>query len=110
MAYHILLVLPPDPVANCAKATLKSTLGYLQKPIICQTRLEASLEVHTLNLIELEMTKESSQGDPILENSVNPLAGKFCTTTEPAQRFQLERVRLVLDCWLLSGLAIDFTN
>jgi hypothetical protein len=81
MAHRILLVPPPDPLANCAKAALKPILNRLQKPIICQTRLEASLEVHTLDLGEPEATKESSQGDSILENSGNPLAGEFRTTT-----------------------------
>jgi hypothetical protein len=110
MAHRSLLVPPPDPLANCAKATLEPTLGHFQKPIICQTRLETSSEVHTLDLIELETTKEGSQGDSILENSVNPLAGKFRTSTELAQRLQVDRVRFVLGRWLLSGLVIDFTN
>ena len=81
MAHRVLLVPPPDPLANCAKAALKPVLGHLQKTIICQTRLEASLEVHTLNLGELETTKESSQGNFTLENPGNPLAGEFHTTT-----------------------------
>jgi hypothetical protein len=83
MAHRSLLVPPPDPLANCAKAALKPVPGHLQKPIICQTRLEPSLEVHSLDLVELETTKESSQGDSILENSGNPLAGEFRTTTLP---------------------------
>ena len=82
MAHRILLVPPPDPLTNCAKATLKPILGHLQKTIICQTRLEASLEVHTLGLGELETTKESFQGNTTLENSRNPLASKFRTTTQ----------------------------
>jgi hypothetical protein len=68
------------------------------------------LEVHTLDLGELETTKESFQGDSILEGSGNPLAGEFCTTTQPAQRFQLDRIRLVLGRWLLSGPVIDFSG
>ena len=108
MAHGVLLVLPPDPLASCAKAALKPILGHLQKTIVCQTRLEASLEVHTLDLGELETTKESSEGNSAIENSENPLAGKFRTTTQPAQCFQHDRVRLVLGRWLLSGLIIDF--
>jgi hypothetical protein len=108
MAHRSLLVPPPDPLANCAKATLKPTLGHLQEPIICQTRLETSSEVHTLDLIELETTKEGFQGDSILENSVNPLTGKFRTSTKPAQRLQLDWVRFVPGRRLLSGLVIDF--
>ena len=84
MAHSILLVPPPDPLANCAKAALKSILGHLQKTVICQTRLETSLEVHTLDLGELETTKESFQGNTTLENSRNPLTGEFRTTTQLA--------------------------
>ena len=84
MAHRILLVLPPDPLAIPAKATLKPILGHLQKAVICQTRLEPSLEVHALDLGELETTKESFQGDSTLENSGNPLAGEFRTTTQLA--------------------------
>ena len=84
MAHGILLVPPPDPLANRAKAALKSILCHLQKTVICQTRLETSLEVHTLDLDELETTKESFQGDSTLENSGNPLAGEFRTTTQLA--------------------------
>ena len=108
MAHCILLVLPPDPLANRAKAALEPILGHLQKTIICQRRLEASSEVHTLDLGELETTKESSQGDSTLENLGNPLAGGFRTTTHPTQCSQLDRVRLVLGRWLLSGLIINF--
>ena len=81
MAYRILLILPPDPLAIRAEATLKSILGHLQKTIICQTRREASWELHSLDLGELETTKESFQGNSTLENSGNPLAGEFDTTT-----------------------------
>ena len=35
MAYRSLLVPPPDPLANCAKAALKPTLGHLKEPMIC---------------------------------------------------------------------------
>ena len=84
MAHRILLVRPPDPLANCAEATLKSILSHLQKTVICQTRLETSLEVHALDLGELETTKESSQGDSTLENSRNPLACEFRTTAQLA--------------------------
>ena len=77
MAHCVLFVLPPDPLANFAKAALKPTLCYLQKSMICQIRLEASSEVHTLDLGELETTKESSQGDSTTENPGNPLAGEF---------------------------------
>ena len=85
MAHRILLVLPPHSLTGFAKAALKTILGRLQKSIICQTRPEASLEIHTLDLSELETTKESFQGDSTIENSWNPLAGKFRTTTRPAQ-------------------------
>ena len=84
MAHGILLVLPPNPLTDCAKATLKPILGHLQKTVICQTRREASWELHSLDLGELETTKESSQGNPTLKNSENPLAGEFRTTTQLA--------------------------
>ena len=108
MAHRILLVLPPDSLTDFAKAALKPILGGLQKSIICQTRPEASSEIQTLELDELETTKESFQGDSTIENSWNPLAGKFHTTTQSAQCFQLDRVRLVLGCWPLSGPVTDF--
>ena len=107
MAHCVLFVPPPGPLANCAKAALKPVLGDLKKPMICQKRLEASQEVHILDLGKLEATKESSQGDPVLENYGNPLAGELRTTTQPAQCFKFDRVGLVLDRWLLSGLVID---
>ena len=107
MAHRVLFILPPDPLSNCAKAALKPTLSYLQKSMICQIRLEASSEVHTLDLGELETTKESFQGDSTIENPGNPLAGEFCTATQPAQRFQPGGVSLVIDRWLLPWLVID---
>jgi len=51
--------------------------------------------------------KESFQGDSILENYGNPLAGKFRTTTQLAQHFKFGGVGLVPSVWLLSGPAID---
>ena len=104
MAHRILLILP---LADRAKAALEPALGYLQKAVICQRRLEASSEMHTLDFGELETTKESSQSDSTLENSGDPLTGKFRTTTHPTQCFQLDKVRLVLGRWLFSGLIID---
>ena len=68
MAHRILLVLPPDPLANCAEAALKPVLGHLQKTMICQTKLEASWKFRALDLGELETTKESFQGNFTLEN------------------------------------------
>ena len=87
MAHCILLVLPPHPLTDFAKAALKTILGRLHKTIICETRHEASLEIHTLDLDELETTKKSFQGDSTIENSGDPLAGIFHTTTRPAQCF-----------------------
>ena len=84
MAHGILLVPPPDPLAIHAKTTLKSILRHPKKPVICQTRLEASLEFHTLDLGKLETTKESFQGNSTLENSGSPLAGEFRTATQLA--------------------------
>ena len=110
MAHRILLVLPPHPLTSCAKTALKPTVGHLEKSIICQTRLEASLEAHTLDLGELQATKESSEGHSTNESSRNPLASKFHTTAQPAQRFQLDRVRLVLGCWPPSGPVMDFPD
>jgi len=107
MAHRILLIHPPDPLIDSAKAALKPILELLQKSIICQTRLEASLELHILDLGELETTNQSFQSNSTLEDSGNPLAGEFRPATQPAQRFQLERIRLVLGCWLLSRLVID---
>ena len=107
MAHRILLVPPPHSLTDFAKAALKPILGRLQKSIICQTRPEASLEIHTLDLGELETTKEGFQGDSTIENSGNPLAGEFHTTAQLAQCFQLDWVWLVLGCWLLSGPIMD---
>jgi len=107
MAHRILLVHPPDPLTNRAKTALKPILGLLQKSIICQTRIKASLELHILDLGELETTNQRFQRNATFEGSGNPLAGEFRPTTQPAQHFQLERIRLVLGCWLLSWLVID---
>jgi len=110
MAHRILLVLPPHPLTDCAKAALKPIVGHLEKSIICQTRLEASSKVHTLNLGELQTTKETSQGYSALESSGDPLAGRLRTTTQPAQHFQLDRIRLVLSRWSPSGPVMDFPD
>jgi len=107
MAHRILLIHPPDPLTDRAKAALKPILDLLQKSIICQTRLEASLEFHPLDLGELETTNQSFQRNFTLEGSGNPLAGEFRPATQPAHRFQLKGVRFVLGCWLLSRLVID---
>jgi len=110
MAHRIPLVLPPHPLTNWAETALKPIVGHLQKSIIYQARLEASWEAHTLDLGELQVTKKSPEGHSTDEGSRNPLAGKFHTTTQPAQRFQLERVRLVLGCWSPSGPVMDFPD
>lgn len=103
MAYCILFVLPPDSLVHYAKAALKPIPDRLQKSIIRQTRREASVKIHTLDLGELETTQESFQGDSTIKNFENPLARKIHTTTLPAQCLQLDRVWLVLDWWVLYG-------
>jgi hypothetical protein len=108
MTHRILLVLPPYPLNDCAKTAHKHILSLLQKSIICPTRFEASLEVHALNFGELETTNQTFQGDPIFEDAGDPLTGEICATTQAAQRLQLDRIRLVLDRWLPSGLVMDF--
>jgi len=107
MAHCILLVLPPYPLTDCAKAALKAIVGLLQKAIVCPTGLEAARKVHALDLSELETANESPQSDAILEDCENPLAGKVGTTAPPARGLQLDRIWLILGCWLLSGLVID---
>ena len=107
MARSILLVLPPYPLIGCAKAALKAVVSLLQKAIVCPTGLEAAWKVHALDLGELETANESLQSDAILEDYENPLAGKVGTTAPPARGLQLDRIWLILGCWLLSGLVID---
>jgi len=107
MPHCILLVLPPYPLADCAKAALKAVVGLLQKAIVCPTGLEAAWKVYALDLGELETANESLQSDSILEDCEHPLAGKVCTTTPPARGLQLDRIWPILGCWLLSGLVID---
>jgi len=107
MAHCILLILPPYPLTDCAKAALKAVIGLLQKTIVCPTGLEAAWKVHALDLGELETANESLQRDAIPEECENPLAGKVGTTTPTARGLQLDRIWLVLGCWLLARLVID---
>jgi len=107
MTHCILLVLPPYPLTDCAKAALKAIVDLLQKAIVCPTGLEAARKVHALNLGGLETANESLQSDANLEDCENPLAGKVGTTTPMARGLQLDRIWLILGCWLLSGLVID---
>ena len=81
MAYRVLLVLPPYPLTDRAKATLEDIVGLLQKAIICQTQIKSTREVNTLDLGELETTSERTQSDLIFEYGENPLAGKVSATT-----------------------------
>ena len=107
MADRILLVLPPHPLTDRAKATLKIAIDLLQKPIICQTGLETTTEIHSLNLGKLETTSERSSSDTVLENCENPLAGEVGTTTPPPRGSQLDRIGFILGRWLPSRLVID---
>jgi len=107
MAHCILLVLPPYPLTDCAKAALKAIVELLQKAIVCPTGLETAWKVHALDLSELETANESLQSDSILEDCEDPLAGKVGTTTAPARGLQLDRTWLILGCWLLARLVID---
>jgi len=107
MAHCILLVLPPYPLTDCAKAALKDVVGLLQKAIICPMGLEAAWKVHALDLDAVETANESLQSDVILEDCENPLACKVGATTAPARGLQLDRVWLILGCWLFAGSVID---
>jgi len=107
MPHCILLVLPPYPLTDCAKAALKIIVGLLQKAIVCPTGLETAWKVHALDLGELETANESRQSNSILEDCENPLAGEVGTTTPLATGLQLDRIWLILSCWLLAGLVID---
>jgi len=107
MTNCILLVLPPYSLTTCTKAALESILGLLQKAIIRKTGLEAAQKVHSLDLGQLETTNESNGGDSIFEHHGNPLAREVGTATQAAQGLQLDRIRLILGCRLLSGLVID---
>ena len=91
MAQRVLLVLPPYPLTDCAKAALEDIIGLLQKPIICETQLKSTREIKGLDLGELETTSERTQSDPILEYCENPLAGKVGTTTPLPRGSQRDR-------------------
>ena len=107
MAHCVLLVLPPYPLTDRAKATLKDVIDLLQKAIICEIQLKSTREINGLDLGELETTRERTQSDIIFEYYENPLAGKVSATTPLAQGLQLDRIGLVLDRWLPSGLVKD---
>ena len=92
MADSVLLVLPPYPFTDCAKAALKAIVGLLQKAIVCPTGLEAAWKVHVLDLDGLETADESPLSDAILEDCENPLAGKIGTTTALGRGLQLDRI------------------
>ena len=107
MAQRVLLVLPPYPLTDCAKAALEDIIGLLQKAIICETQIKSAREINGLDLGELETTSERTQSDPILEYYENPLAGKVGTTMPLPRSSQLDRIGLVLGRWLPSGLIKD---
>ena len=102
MADRILLVLPPNPLTDLAKATFEIVIGLLQKAIICPIGLESAREIHALNFGELETTDESVEGNPIFEDYGNPLACEIGTTTPPARGLQLDRIGLIFGRWLPS--------
>ena len=104
MAYRVLLVLPPYPLTDRAKATLEDIIDLLQKPIICETQLKSTREINGLDLGELETTSERTQSDLIFEYYENPPAGKVSATTPLARDLQLDTIGLVLGSWLPSGL------
>ena len=107
MAYRVLLVLPPYPLTDRAKAALEDIIGLLQKPIICETQLKSTREINALDLGELETASERTQSDLMFEYYENPLAGKVSATTPLARGSQLDRIGLILGRWLPSGLGND---
>jgi len=107
MADLILLILPPNPLTDFAKATLKTVISPLQEAIIGSTGLESTREIHPLDFCELEGTDESFESNTNFEDHGNPLAGEISTTTPPARGLQLDRIGLILGCWLLSGFVIN---
>ena len=107
MAHRILLVLPPSPLTNWANATFETVVGLLQEAVICAIGLESTRKIHVLNFGELETTDESFESNPIFEDYGDPLAGEISTTTPPARGLELDRIGLILSCWLLSGLVIN---
>ena len=106
MTNRILLVLPPNPLTDRAKATLKPVISLLQEAVICPIGLESTREIHALDFDELETTYESFESNPIFEDYGDPLAGEIGTTTPPARGLELDRIGFILGCWLLSGLVI----
>ena len=107
MAHGILLVLPPSPLTDCAKATLETVISLLQEAVICPIGLESTREIHALDFGKLETTDESFESNPIFEDYREPLAGEIGPTTPPARGLQLDRIGLILGCWLLSGFVIN---
>ena len=107
VAYRVLLVLPPYPLTDRAKATLEGIIDLLQKAIICETQLKSTRENNALDLGELETTSERTQSDLIFECYENPLAGEVGTTMPPPRGPQLDGIGLVLGRWLPSGLVKD---
>jgi hypothetical protein len=104
---RILLVLPPHPLSLSAKTALEPITEFLKKAVIGQRWREAALKAHALDLCELERTDKGIQSDFLLEDCRNPLAGKVSAAMPAARDLQLDRVGLVLGCWLLSGSIID---
>ena len=104
MAQRVLLVLPPYPLTDCAKAALEDIIGLLQKPIICETQLKSTREIDGLDLGKLETTSEHTQSDLIFEYCENPFACKVGTTTPLPRGSQRDRIGLVLCGWLPSRL------
>ena len=104
MAYRVLLVQPPHPLTDCAKATFKTVIGSLQEAVICPTGLESTREIHALDFGELEGTDESFESNTIFEDYGNPLASEIGPATPPARGLQLDRIGLIIGCWLLPGL------
>jgi len=85
----------------------KLSSAFSKKAIVCPTGLEAAWKVHALDRSGLETANKSLQSDAILEDYENPLAGKLGTTTAPGRGLQLDRIWLILGCWLLARLVID---
>ena len=101
--WGILLILPTRFVTLLAKATFVSLAHFRDKPIVRLVRLKTTKEIHLVDLLALEITKEGLRGYTVLESRYDPVDCEGTASSLSAGLFEFEGIRSEWGCRLLPG-------
>ena len=91
--WGVLLILPTRFVTLLAKATFVSLAHSRDKPIVRLVRLKTTKEIHLVDLLALEITKEGLCGYTVLESRYDPVDCEGTASSPSAGLFESEGIR-----------------